>query len=1351
MLGPEKAGDRLPELFPIPCAMGVADRAGDGLGRGTRQRRRRGNCVSNRVESCVVALNELYCGQGGQSPKGVSASIAQSRVRSYVRRQVGDQLPPADILFPDEALRQLLGSSDYSGVRQDLRPYSAALLSVPSTGQNAVPLLDLLNDEDANFLRGPDGGLLRSRDEYCLTVETEGRIVPYMCPSLKNRKLYMDFLFQLTEGGMLTCVDHVLERVTPFFVTKKGDRIRLVLDARASNQHFVPPRQADMGSATALSNLVVGANDDLYAACSDLKDCFYSMVLPSWLRPFFCLPDISRAEAISVGLDVSGIHPSVRVIHPALRVLPMGFSHAVYFCQRAHEHILTRSGVVSPLRKLTDFSPSPSFSSPRPSSIADCDNNYAWLAYVDNSMIISTSREVADSMRRRCDEELRRAGLVVHEVTVAATTVETLGVVLDGRDGTVGPSCNRLWKLYQSLTAILEGALVSSHDLRIVVGHLTFLWCFNRALLCIPHAIYKFIDRGFLRRGRPWASVLRELRWARDTLFLTRQFIKLKFCSNVIAVDACESGFGVVNRVLPPSFIRHHGVFNERWRFRDVNHRAPRTKALESLTCAPTVEDVCNSAGLNHLRVVTTAPDFSASDIGTTNDWRVIAALPYKDTEAIHLLEARAIIWGLRRMLKDVDFHQSRHLLLSDNFACVFAFARGRACSRPLLQQIRRASALVVASGSRISYRWIVSELNPADSPSRRFEWRRNALVPHRKAMVVGASTALAEGGHQSESSPQPKPFARKAASGCSGSVVKTRGCGDLRGDGGQLPPEMGGICCLGSKEYTGVGSKCEAVGWPVDKIHERALRCRIRGGRRPKAHLGLCSPPPGLEKAVRQQAATSDKSVGGLAEVVSSRFDYSSCLGSGGGVGDHHGAETARAGNAGSSITRCLSQTSRGPESQSARCSSTDVNRSPLLHNLGQSQGVVVSVQDRLLRRWSSAGQEGDPRALSEVVPRNLATEARSSQDLGHLIPRVSGSLQGGGRGVGGLDQAVCLEAFGPVPRQDGGREEHPRDHSPRPMADRGVCSTLRKVGSGHCGVEPAASNPTKICPVQAQQTPTISASAAICPTSSEKMVKKSHLAVRLQALQLLGLRRADLEANWTVELFSGKGRWSAALERQGFKALRVDVQNKISLDLARPSVIEAILVLIDTGIVKAVHVAPPCSSWSRARIPALRSRHFLYGLPYLQAHQQQLVLEANKLTLHALLVVKSCVIKGIITTIENPQSSMLWDLPDWKQELLAGYTDVDLDQCQFGAAWRKPTKWRCFNLFNVSGLALKCTSSPVCSASGKEHVILRGRCPGSNIPWTRVAQSYPFKLCHFFASIIKLQVLSEATRWKL
>ncbi len=99
MLGPERVTERLPELFPIPCARSAAVK-----GRGSRQRRRRGGGIANRVESCVMALNEIYGNHGWSSPGGVSSSIAQSQVRSFIRRQVGEQLPPADLLLPDEAL-----------------------------------------------------------------------------------------------------------------------------------------------------------------------------------------------------------------------------------------------------------------------------------------------------------------------------------------------------------------------------------------------------------------------------------------------------------------------------------------------------------------------------------------------------------------------------------------------------------------------------------------------------------------------------------------------------------------------------------------------------------------------------------------------------------------------------------------------------------------------------------------------------------------------------------------------------------------------------------------------------------------------------------------------------------------------------------------------------------------------------------------------------------------------------------------------------------------------------------------------------------------------------------------------
>eukprot|EP00969_Alexandrium_andersonii_P079666 3512540-Alexandrium_andersonii.AAC.1 len=63
-------------------------------------------------------------------------------------------------------------------------------------------------------------------------VEREGRAKPYICPSLRCRGKYLEFLEQLAGGHMLGITAHKKALVTPFSVKNKNGRIRLVLDAR---------------------------------------------------------------------------------------------------------------------------------------------------------------------------------------------------------------------------------------------------------------------------------------------------------------------------------------------------------------------------------------------------------------------------------------------------------------------------------------------------------------------------------------------------------------------------------------------------------------------------------------------------------------------------------------------------------------------------------------------------------------------------------------------------------------------------------------------------------------------------------------------------------------------------------------------------------------------------------------------------------------------------------------------------------------------------------------------------------------------------------------------------------------
>ena len=115
-----------------------------------------------------------------------------------------------------------------------------------------------------------------------------------------------------------------LGTMPPFFVRKKDGRIRVIFDAREVNQHFAVPDKPALGSPSAFGDIIIPRDSQLYFALSDIKDYFYSIGVPPFLRQWFGLPKISRAEAVQLGLDASCADRHGNVC-PRLTVLPMGW------------------------------------------------------------------------------------------------------------------------------------------------------------------------------------------------------------------------------------------------------------------------------------------------------------------------------------------------------------------------------------------------------------------------------------------------------------------------------------------------------------------------------------------------------------------------------------------------------------------------------------------------------------------------------------------------------------------------------------------------------------------------------------------------------------------------------------------------------------------------------------------------------------------------------------------------------------------------------------------------------------------------------------------------------------------
>ncbi len=220
-------------------------------------------------------------------------------------------------------------------------------------------------------------------------------------------------------------------------------------------------------------------------------------------------------------------------------------------------------------------------------------------------------------------------------------------------------------------------------------------------------------------------------------------------------------------------------------------------------------------------------------------------------------------------------------------------------------------------------------------------------------------------------------------------------------------------------------------------------------------------------------------------------------------------------------------------------------------------------------------------------------------------------------------------------------------------------------------------------------------------------------------------------------VELFSGSGRWSAAMRGMDWIAHEVDVKFGTTHDLSTKGGQKWAWSLVVQA--DFVHIGIPCATFSSAtRGRCLRSRAHPMGKPHLSDADLAKVQLHNRLLQFSIRVVKYCKRANIPLSLENPNSSKIWSNP-----LLAPLSKdahrCVLDFCSMGTAYRKRT---CFLTWNTKCLCFlngyRCNLvDHNCCFSGEEHRILQGRAPGG-LPWTALAQAYPVKLCRMIAKSI-------------